>query len=451
MSVAIYGDIAIAGGDTKALVSFASSNSNKGDSTVTSIIIESEDKVGRVASWGTNNDFPQQLMKKIKPNSAARSGLRTSRKAHYGSGFILAEEKHDDNGKRIIEQKCFHEYPDINQFWKRNQMKRFWNESITDLEYFGIAFPEYVLSKDYKTINRIKRQKTANCRFEIMDEGTKSIKRVFISSKWADGVSEASKYVEAVQLIDSYWSAEEVKEYCKKNRITNFIRPIFYPLIDESYYPEMEWHSVYNSGWLDIANSIPKLKKAFIEDKININYHIEVFEEFFERKYKEDWQTFTPKKREELRTTFIEELDTSLRGVENGGKSIMSMIYKDEAGNPQPGLKITTIDKGNPDGAHLQDTSAGNQEVLTGIGVDPSLIGAGIPGGKLGAGSGSDKREAWLILSALKKTDRETTLEPWEFLQEYNGWDEKLVGGFEDTVLTTLDKNPTGTQKAAQI
>ena len=53
------------------------------------------------------------------------------------------------------------------------------------------------------------------------------------------------------------------------------------------------------------------------------------------------------------------------------------------------------------------------------LGVDPSLIGAGIPGGKLGAGSGSDKREAFTILSALKKHDRETTIEIFEFIQQY--------------------------------
>ena len=127
------------------------------------------------------------------------------------------------------------------------------------------------------------------------------------------------------------------------------------------------------------------------------------------------------------------------------------MIYKDDNGNPLPGLKITAVDNKLKDGAYLQDTSAGNQEILTAIGVDPSLIGAGIPGGKLGAGSGSDKREAWFILSALMKTNRDTTLEPFEFIQEYNGWDQQLIGGFEDTVLITLDKNPTGTQKAAQI
>lgn len=448
MSTVFHGDVAITGQNTKALVSFASVN--KADANVTSIVLHTENENGKIAAWGANNNYPQELLKKIRLNGAALSGLRVSRKAHYGSGFVLVEETHKD-GKRLIEQKCLHEYENINTFWKRNQMKRFWKETITDLEYFAIAFPEYVLSKDFKTINRIKRQKTADCRFEIMDEATRSVKNVYISSKWAEGVDAASKYVGKVPLIDSYWSAEEVKEYCKKHKIRNFIRPIFFPLVDESYYPKAEWHSVINSGWLDIANSIPKFKKAFLENQLNIKFHIEISVEYFERKYKEDWQNFTAEKRQELRTQFLEELDAALRDTNNAGKSINSMIYKDDNGNPLPGLTITAVDNKLKDGAYLQDTSAGNQEILTAIGVDPSLIGAGVPGGKLGAGSGSDKREAWFILSALMKTNRDTTLEPFEFIQEYNGWDDKLIGGFEDTVLTTLDKNPTGTEKAAQL
>ena len=71
-----------------------------------------------------------------------------------------------------------------------------------------------------------------------------------------------------------------------------------------------------------------------------------------------------------------------------------------------------------------------------------------IPGGKLGAGSGSDKREAFTILSALKKHDRETTIEIFEFIQQYNNWDPSIKFGFENTILTTLDANPTGSQTA---
>ena len=64
----------------------------------------------------------------------------------------------------------------------------------------------------------------------------------------------------------------------------------------------------------------------------------------------------------------------------------------------------------------------------------------------MNTGSGSDKREAFSILTSLFKTKREITLDVWRLLRDYNGWDTTLEADFADTVLTTLDANPTGTQ-----
>jgi hypothetical protein len=444
---AMYGDIAIAG-EGKALISFKSVTSK--DVDVTKVAIETENEIGEIAAWGANNDYPQLLLKNLRLNGAGLSGLKVLTKTHYGSGFVLAKETFEDD-KRIITPQSIKQYPEINDFWKRNQMKRFWRETIKDLEYWSLAFPEYILSNDFKKITRVKRQQTANCRFSVMNEKTNYVEKIFLSTKFGQGVDVNSKYVATIPLIDSYWSAEEVKEYCKLNKIRNFVRPLFYPLVDETYYPRTDWHAVNDNGWFEIANSIPQFKKAIFQNQINIKYHIEVSEEYFSRKYGEDWDTFKPEKRISIREKFVDEVDAALRDPVNAGGSIMSTMYKDDTGAIQAGLKITAVDDKYKEGSYLPEASAANSEILFALGVDPSLIGAGIPGGKLGAGSGSDKRESFLILSALCKTNRETTLEPFEFIQEYNGWDDSLIGGFEDTVLTTLDANPTGTEKAAQL
>ena len=449
MSFEILGNLAIVNSGKGALITFPSTQSK--DESVTRVHVETENITGVVASWGVNNDYPQQLLKKIRKNESVISGLRVLERAHYGSGFVLAEETFDDNNKRIIKPRSFKQFPEIKSFWRKNHMNRFWQSTIKDLNLWEIAFPEYVLSNDYKTINRIERKIAAHCRFEVMDEATGFIKNLYLSSAWDKNPDISSKFVAKIPLIDNYWSAEDVKEYCKKNKIKNFVRPIYYPLIDESYYPKASWHSADQSGWLDISNSIPVFKKAFIENQINIKFLIEVSELFFQKKYGDAWETYEVDEQKRIQEDFVVTLDETLRNNENAGKSILSVIYHDDNGAPLPGLKITTIDNKLQDGAYLDDTSAGVQQSLTALGVDPSLIGAGIPGSKLGAGSGSDKREAWLILSALLKSPRETTLEPFEFIQDYNNWNEDLIGGFEDTKLTTLDANPTGTEKAVQL
>jgi hypothetical protein len=432
-----------------AMVSFKNSI-DKMDGTVTAVKVEVKDKQGEIASWGKSNDYPQQVIKEVEKNGTAISALRFLRKAHYGNGLVLLRNEVSEAGKQDPKVVPLTELPVINEFFKKSQMKRFWKETIADLEWFSIAFPEYILSNNYATINRVKRQKTAWCRFEMMNEESGLIEYVYISEKFGKGgsVDVTSQYVEKVALIDSYWSADEVREYCKVNKITKFIRPVFYPLLDKAYYPESEWHAILKSGWLDVANSVPALKKALFANQMTIKFLIEIDEQYYKNIYAEEWAKMKVEERKKIRTDLVDSINSGLVGNDKAGKSIQAMMYTDATGKQVSAIKITAIDDKLKDGIYLPEASASNSEVLVATGVDATLIGgAGIPGGSLGAGSGSDKREAFLILQALYKTNRETTLEIFDFIQDYNKWDPSINPNFENTILTTLDKNPTGTQK----
>jgi hypothetical protein len=432
-----------------AMVSFKNSI-DKMDSSVTSVKVDVKDKQGEIASWGKNNDYPQQVLLQAKKSGSASSSLRFLRKAHYGNGLILFRNEVSEQGKKVVKVVPVTELSDINTFFKKSQMNRFWKEIIADLEWFSIAFPEYILSENFQTINRVKRQKAAWCRFEMMNEENGLVEHVYISEKFGKGgsVDLTSEFVEKIPLIDSYLSADEVREYCKINRIKKFIRPVFYPLIDEAYYPESEWHAVLKSGWLDVANSVPALKKALFANQMTIKFLIEIDEEYYKNVYAEEWAKMKVEERKKIRQDLVDSINSGLVGNDKAGKSIQAMKYTNAKGDQVSAITITAIDDKLKEGIYLPEAEAANSEVLFALGVDPSLIGAGIPGGKLGAGSGSDKNAAFNILNALFKTNRETTLEIFEFIQDYNNYDETIQSGFENTVLTTLDKNPTGNQNA---
>lgn len=417
------------------------------DTKVTTLKVDVKDKTAEIASWGKKNDYPQAILKQVQLNGSASSGLRFLRKAHYGNGLVLVRDEADVNGKKETKMVSLSDVPEIQQFFLKSQMNRFWKETIADLEYFSIAFPEYILSENFQKINLVRRQKTAWCRFSLPNPENNLVEYVYISQKFGrESVDSSSEYVEEVPLIDSYWSTDQVKEYCKANNIKKFIRPVFYPLIDEAFYPKAEWHAVVESGWLDVANSVPALKKAIFNNQMTVKYIIEIDERYFEKVYMQDWLKFTPDERKKIRQSVIDSINDSLTGNENAGKAIQSMTIVGENGQPYPAVKVTAIDDKLKDGSYLPEAEAANSEVLFALGVDPSLIGAGIPGGKLGAGSGSDKREAFTILSALFKTNRETTLEVYDFIAQYNGWDTSIRAAFENTILTTLDANPTGSK-----
>ncbi len=415
------------------------------DTQITAVKVEVKDKQGAVASWGKTNKYPQEIIKSVKTNGAASSAIRFLRKAHYGNGLVLIKDEVNEAGKKTPKVVPVWDEPTINEFFMKSQMNRFWKETIADLEWFSIAFPEYILSENFKTINRVKRQKTAWCRFEMMNEENGLVEHVYISEKFGKETPDLTgAYVEKVPLIDSYWSPEQVKIYCQTNGIKKFIRPVFYPLLDEAFYPEAEWHAVAKSGWLDVANSVPELKKSLFQNQMTLKYIIEIDERYFEKIYRENWFTMKPEETKKIRQDVIDNINSSLVGNDKAGKSIQGMKITGDDGKPYPAVTITAIDDKLKDGSYLPDASAANSETLFAIGVNPAIIGAGTPGGSNLGGSGSNIREAYTVLSATLVPKRIYVSDDWQFLKSFNGWEKSLIGQFSSVNLTTLDKNPSG-------
>lgn len=409
------------------------------------IKIKDEEEDREVASWGDDNIYPQKFLESIRKNGAAGSGLKILKSAHYGEGFQLYKEMITDNKQEKVLQKIS-DYKEIHKFFRENKMPKFWAETIVDLEFFSLAFPEFVLSKDGKKIVRIKRQRTAWGRFEKMGKNDRYKKNVYFRNDWTkENLKDG--FTTKIPAIDPDLTIDEIKALIKKRKLENFIYPIHYPMLDEAYYPVTDWHSVYKNGWINVSNAVPKLKKAIFENQLHIKYIIYVADNYFKKYYGDDWDDFKVEKREEIRKKLIDAIDKHLAGNEAGGRSITSPRFKDDDGNWVKGIEVEAIDNKLKDGNYLPDASAANSEILFALNVDPTLIGAGIPGGKLGAGSGSDKREAYTILVSLIKIKRETTLDIWRFIRDFNGWDPELEGTFPNTVLQTLDKNPTGSKK----
>jgi hypothetical protein len=408
-----------------------------------------ESQNSTVVFWGASNTYPQQVLDAVEKNGAAERALEIRIGAHYGNGPIFFKQNYED-GKKSIDLVDTLTLPlDLRKFNKDSRINKFWKECITDLELFSIAFPEYILSSDYRKITKVKRQQAAHCRYEEMEDDG-SIGHIYISTKWDEGVLPSnedgvnSKYMGKTPYIDPYLSTKEVMDYCKKRKIRKFIRPTLRPLKGSSYYPKTAWHSVFKNGWIGLSPMVADLKKSMFKNQSIILYHIEVTIDYFENKYKDKWHDMTAKEQDDKRDELLTSLNDKLTDVKNTHKSLMTIRYKDEMGNYVEGVTIKAVDNKIKDGSYLPEASAGNSEVLFAFGVDPTLIGHGVPGGKLGGGGGSDKREAFTILNALMKTPRETTLEIWDFIKEFNAYEEDLMAGFESTILTTLDKNPTG-------
>ncbi len=408
---------------------------------------ESGSNSGELALWGEDNRYPQNFMETLKKNGAGGSSYRFLKATHYGQGFKLFRIDSTDDGKEDKQVVPINSISAIAEFFKTKKLNRVLLEVISDLETFNIAFPEFILTQDYKSIHSVRRLQTAKMRYEKINPKTGLIENAYFCHNWTKETKLDGEFVSKIPTVDSYCSAEEIREYCKSKKIHKFTMPIFYPLVDETYYPDPDHHSVYRNGWMDVVNAIPEYKKHFSENQLNIKYMVYISDEYFVRTYKGEWEKFTTDKKNEIRKQLTDDIDAHLSGNKNAGKSIQSTVFKDREGNWVKGIEVVPLkDENSSEGKGLLDSSAGNSEIMSAIGTDPNLMGVGIPGGKLNGGSGSDKREAFSILNALFKTKRETTLEIWRLLRDFNEWGDTLEGDFAATELTTLDKNPTGTE-----
>lgn len=394
-----------------------------------------------IIQWGSNNLYPQDFYnKKFLKNGAAVGGISILKSTHHGNGFRVYKEEADPNsGEIIIRNQVLSAYPEIKQFVRDNKLPRFWFEKITDQSLFQIAFTEHVLSANQEQIVRVKRQKAAHCRFTKMDDEGR-IPFVVINTDWSSNKKELSV---PVAFMPGDMTALEIKEYCKLKKIFNFITATFYPLVDENYYPKADWHAVDRSGWMDVANSVPELKKALFENQMHFKYVIYVSDLYFESYYKEEWDDFDSDKRQKMREALADTIDDHMSGNKSAGRSLTTPIIE-ENGKFVKGIEIEPIDNKLKDGSYLPDASAANSEILFAIGVNPAIIGAGTPGVSNLGGSGSNIREAYTVLSASLVPRRNITLEDWELWRDFNGWDSDLEAGFPNVNLTTLDKNPTG-------
>lgn len=185
------------------------------------------------------------------------------------------------------------------------------------------------------------------------------------------------------------------------------------------------------------------------EKQFNFKYLIHIADDYFLHRYGRDvWEEFSAEKKEKLRDEMATKIDEEMSGNEAGGKSLISPFFRDKnSGELIKGIQIEEVPQTLVNGEFLPDASAGNSEILFSMGVDPALLGAGIPGGKNLSGSGSDKREAYTILCARLPRKHARTLKVFRIIQKWNGWNPDYVAKLPNINLTTLDKNPNGQQK----
>lgn len=427
-----------------AIINFKSSEKNVPKHSSPKILPDSSDTEDW-CNWGDNNDYPKELMQKVSKVGTAVGGLEVLASAHYGIGLRVFEMVETDSDVQFKE-KVPSSLPEVYDFFDRTNFDLMLSDIVYDYEALGVAFPEFLLSPNGEEIISVIRHQASYCRFEKPKNGM--IQNVIINTAWNETEFDVKNNIK-VPCFSQNLSPEEIKTYCKEKGIRKFIVPIINTLIVEKVYPSVGWHSSFKSGWMDVVMAVPELKKMMFEQQFNFKYLIHIADDYFVHRYGVDeWNKFDNNLKQAYRDELVNSIDDNLSGNNGSGKSLISPFFRDRnSGELIKGIQIEEIKQHQANGEFLPDASAGNSEILFSMGVDPALLGAGVPGGKNLSGSGSDKREAWTILCARLPRKHIRTLFIFRLIQKWNGWNPDLVAKFPNTNLTTLDKNPNGQTK----
>lgn len=396
-----------------------------------------------IVSWGDDNNQPMKTLKLIKKIGVAGKVVQVATAAHFGTGLRLYEE--DEAGQKI--PIPFKKIPDLKLFDKRNNLNLYFSESINDLEIHELMFSEFILSKDYSKIVKVERKQPVHCRFVAKDKKSARIEKVAICGDWENADKDS---VEIVDMFSQYEYFEDIQAECKRRQIHKFIIPFHYVKNGEVFYNQPFWHAPLYNGWAELILSVPEVKNAIANNQLQFKYLILISEDYFKNAYglSENggyaWDEFSPDDQKKKQKELKKAIDDHMSGKTAAGRSMYAPMLLGNDGKLVDSIKIQPIEDKLKDGSFLPDASAGNYEIAFAKGVDPSIIGAGIPGGSNLSGSGSDKREAYTILCANMVINRTISLLPFYLLRDWNGWGDNLDAGFPNVILTTLDKETSG-------
>jgi hypothetical protein len=244
-------------------------------------------------------------------------------------------------------------------------------------------------------------------------------------------------------VLNPYFPDEDLKN----SKGFRYVYPLNYPSIGNKYYPKPTWNALRTSGWLDVAESIPKYKKHFFENQLTLKYHIETTREWWEWKYK-GFENMAQEERIVLIKKEQQSFEAAMTGQNGVGKSIFTTGYVDDrSGNYIPGWKITELKNHFGKGEYLEDNNEAKSHVILGMGIPSALLNILGSGTGMSAGSGTDIRVAYNLYINTITAHRDLILEPWNFILQYNGFGDDIVIKTRYNQITTLENKSEQEQK----
>ncbi len=391
-----------------------------------------ETSEGEPIKWGTSNTLPTDYRNLIESNPVLSTGIKYLARTFTNQGITYGQW--DDKTKDLV--KSFN--PELRSWLRSFNSNRLMMDFAFEYFSFGQAFIRVILSSDGKKIARMFCEQSMYVRYQAPADG-KPVSYVLIHGDW----SKTPSVEDCVRLplLDPYKTLAE--QFAAKPQAKEWI----YPITDQSsgyeFYMVPSWYTASKSGWLNVANSIPKIKQSEIKNMAAVRKHIEIHNEYWATAIP-DFAGMEPADQQKAIEKKLAEITDLLSGEANAGKSLITSKGRDSFGG-DVSLTIKELSQKIAEGGMTDDSSEANDHILFALGLDGSLIGK-TPGKSVGAGSGSDKRVAQNNLVSGMYSDQQTFVTLIEEAAAFNGFTE--VFWIENAIIQTLN-NVTPSQRNA--
>ena len=386
------------------------------------------------ATWGDTNCFPDDAERTIRATSVLQTGLNYKARCCYGQGVVPVKVSgFDANNNEIFEPV---QDRDILNYLRGLAFRNYHTAAFRDLIKFGNAFPLLVFNNAGDKIVRVQILNARHCRISV--DKTKLL--VYGDFKHTYPAEDETVVYDMLNEDDPFYDLQWRRDTGKLKGV----KAIAFPRIrnyfsNNDYYAAPDWQSAQESGWIDIAHKIPEFLNRAYQNAMHLMWHVQIPATYWEKQFpKSEYKNV--EQRKQLIQDFMDKFEKELTDTKNANKSLFTQYYIDESGRTNGDWKVTRLDGEIKADDRLSMSAAANSEILFSLMVNPSVLGAGMPGGPYSgnSGSGSDIREGLLVSMILSHIEKQAVLDPVELMFEYNGIHD-IDLKYRNITLTTLD------------
>lgn len=392
----------------------------------------------KVVNWGKhNNRFPQEAAKVIGGTSVLNTGLRFLQNLTLGQGlFPCRVEGYEANGNEILSPV---EDPALNRILNSRLIRRYLERASRDYFKYGLSAVQLIPDVTGSQIAGLNPINPLYFRLTQPDQFGRM--KCIVSGCWPQlPESTPDDHADILDTLAEYDTELQFQQLIEQHALTSpkvmLVRDSW---SNDEIYGEPVWLSAYILGWIDIARLVPKFLKKAYKNQITWKWHVQIPYSYWDKKFpRTAYKDINARKQAINKEMDI--IEDNLCGTDNAEKPLFTNYCVNEAsGKVEEEWKITALDNKYKGGDNLVTSAAANSEILFTLGVNPNVLGAGMPGGTYALQSGgSNIREAYLVNIANAWIHRQNFLDPIYLMLRSQGYNDIQIR-YRNTILTTLD------------